>query len=169
MIPTSSLLEIRLDIMSRYGGTGNGYVKIFGVDEEIPTNPVGFLFSKLREVRVALSNGNTTDKSMRLKRKEILVRWLLCRLASWPLLNMDGDWGSKGIFRTPRSLFGGGIFQDNHGRFMRSFSYSYGVCTFTRLVILALQQGLIIVKELGIKKLIVNVKNKNVVSLWELH
>uniref|UniRef100_A0A803M8R4 RNase H type-1 domain-containing protein n=1 Tax=Chenopodium quinoa TaxID=63459 RepID=A0A803M8R4_CHEQI len=55
---------------------------------------------------------------------------------------------------------GGGLIRDEEGRFIAGFAANYGICTAYRAEFLALEQGLKLAKQRGIRKLIVQMDNK---------
>ncbi|GJX15037.1 non-LTR retroelement reverse transcriptase, partial [Tanacetum coccineum] len=67
----------------------------------------------------------------------------------------------------PGEAGGGGILRDSRGCFLRAFAEKYGICTVTRSEILALLRGIIMARDVGIRKLIIKVDSQVVVRLIE--
>ncbi|GJV20637.1 non-LTR retroelement reverse transcriptase [Tanacetum coccineum] len=98
-----------------------------------------------------------------LKHWEILcevsiIRWVPPPL-DWVLLNTDGASRSN-----PGEAGGGGILRDSRGCFLRAFTENYGICTITRSEILALIHGIIMARDVGIRKLIIKVESQVVLE-----
>lgn len=135
--------------------------KIFGRGEEIPINHVGFLYTKLKEMQDTLVRDKLKNQSIHKETTKVLIRWVALPV-SWVLLNTDG--ASRG---NPRDAGGTGILRDPRGCFLRAFTKKYGICTVTRSEVLALLQGIIMARDVGIRKLIIKVNSEVVVRLIE--
>ncbi|PWA45031.1 hypothetical protein CTI12_AA521190 [Artemisia annua] len=135
--------------------------KNFGRDEDIPINHVGFLCTKLKEIQNALVRDKLKNQSTHKEKTEVLIRWVAPPV-SWVLLNTDG--ASRG---NPGEAGGGGILRDSRGYFLRAFTENYGICTVTRAEILALLRGIVMARDVGIRKLIIKLDSGVVARLME--
>ncbi|GJX33253.1 non-LTR retroelement reverse transcriptase [Tanacetum coccineum] len=109
----------------------------------------------------ALLKDKLKNPSIYNEKREVFVRWVASSL-DWVLLNTDG--ASRGNLG---EAGGGGILRDSRGCFIRAFAENYGICTVTRSEILALLHGIIMARDVGIRKLLIKVNSQVVVHLME--
>ncbi|PWA90722.1 non-LTR retroelement reverse transcriptase [Artemisia annua] len=109
----------------------------------------------------ALVRDNLKNQSTHKEKTEVLIRWVAPPV-NWVLLNTDG--ASRG---NPGEAGGGGILQDSQGCFLRAFTENHGICTVTRSEILALLRGIVMARDVGIRKLIIKLDSEVVVRLME--
>lgn len=75
-------------------------------------------------------------------------------------MNIDGT-----ARKNPGTAEGGGIIRDARGYLLTAFMEHYGSCTSVRSELKALHRGLIVAKQEGFRKLLINVDSEVVVSL----
>ncbi|GKB51119.1 non-LTR retroelement reverse transcriptase [Tanacetum coccineum] len=109
----------------------------------------------------ALLKDKLKNPSIYKEKTKVFIRWVAPPLG-WVLLNTDEV--SRG---NPVEAGGGGILRDSRGCFLRAFAKNYGICTVTRSEILALLRGIIMARDVGIRKLIIKVDSQVVVRLME--